>query len=256
MAKQQRMMRMEQRSQLQMMEQFDQRSTEELESETKYKVAAQAVLGARAAQKYDAKAARAHFQRALAAATPQERVALRKMADAALALAERRADDLKRATERMGMEAPSTRQLRGLKLMGLLAPPGERRHPRPRPRYRADHPADRRRAAGRLRDRQPDRARRRWDVARPAGSSGVSCWWRGDRGARVRRSPTTAQGRRPPAPSRSPPRRGAERSCRPCAAATPSRLPIRLRSGPGSGWPSRSRFASDSTSPPATMSWR
>jgi hypothetical protein len=32
-------------------------------------------------------------------------------------------DDLKKATERLGVEAPSTRQLRGLRLMGLLAPP-------------------------------------------------------------------------------------------------------------------------------------
>jgi hypothetical protein len=45
------------------------------------------------------------------------------MADASLALAERRADDLKKATERLGVEAPTSRQLRGLKLMGLLAPP-------------------------------------------------------------------------------------------------------------------------------------
>jgi hypothetical protein len=45
------------------------------------------------------------------------------MADASLALAERRPDDLKRATERLGVEAPTTRQLRGLRLMGLIAPP-------------------------------------------------------------------------------------------------------------------------------------
>jgi uncharacterized membrane protein YuzA (DUF378 family) len=45
------------------------------------------------------------------------------MADASLALAERRADDLKRATERLGVEAPTTRQLRGLRFMGLIAPP-------------------------------------------------------------------------------------------------------------------------------------
>jgi hypothetical protein len=45
------------------------------------------------------------------------------MADASLALAERRADDLKRATERLGVEAPTNRQLRGLKFMGLVAPP-------------------------------------------------------------------------------------------------------------------------------------
>jgi hypothetical protein len=123
MPKQQRMMRVEQRSQLAAMQQLEHRSDEELAAETKFKAAAQAILGARAAERYDAKAARAHFQRALAAARPQERLQLRRMADASLALAERRPDDLKRATERLGVEAPSTRQLRGLRLMGLVAPP-------------------------------------------------------------------------------------------------------------------------------------
>src|SRR5947209_13259591 len=123
MAKQQRMMRVEQRSQLAAMQQLESRSDEELEAETRYKAAAQAILGARAAERYDAKAARAHFQRALAAARPQERLQLRRMADASLALAERRADDLKRAAERLGVEAPTQRQLRGLKFMGLVAPP-------------------------------------------------------------------------------------------------------------------------------------
>jgi hypothetical protein len=123
MAKQQRTVRIEQRSQLAVMQQLEGRSDEELEAETKYKAAAQAILGARAAERYDAKAARAHFQRALAAARPQERLQLRRMADASLALAERRAEDLKRATERLGVESPTTRQLRGLKFMGLIAPP-------------------------------------------------------------------------------------------------------------------------------------
>src|SRR5437667_10322455 len=123
MPKQQRTMRIEQRSQLAAMQQLESRSDEELEAETKFKAAAQAILGARAAERYDAKAARAHFQRALAAARPQERLQLRRMADASLALAERRADDLKRATERLGVESPSTRQLRGLQLLGLVAPP-------------------------------------------------------------------------------------------------------------------------------------
>ena len=111
------------RSQLAAMQQLEGRSDEELEAETKFKAAAQAILGARAAERYDAKAARAHFQRALAAARPQERLQLRRMADASLALAERRADDLKRAAERLGVEAPTSRQLRGLRLMGLVAPP-------------------------------------------------------------------------------------------------------------------------------------
>ena len=123
MPKQQRTMRVEQRSQLAAMQQMESRSDEELAAETKFKAAAQAILGARAAERYDAKAARGHFQKAIAAARPQERLQLRRMADASLALAERRADDLKRATERLGVEAPSNRQLRGLKFMGLVAPP-------------------------------------------------------------------------------------------------------------------------------------
>lgn len=116
-------MRIEQRSQLAAMQQLESKSDEELEAETKLKAAAQAILGARAAERYDAKAARVHFQRAIAAARPQERLQLRRMADASLALAERRADDLKKATERLGVEVPTNRQLRGLKLMGLIAPP-------------------------------------------------------------------------------------------------------------------------------------
>jgi uncharacterized membrane protein len=123
MPKQQRMMRVEQKGQLAAMQQLESRSDEELEAETKFKSAAQAILGARAAERYDAKAARAYFQRAIAAARPQERLQLRRMADASLALAERRADDLKRATERLGVESPSNKQLRGLKFMGLVAPP-------------------------------------------------------------------------------------------------------------------------------------
>jgi uncharacterized membrane protein len=123
MPKQQRMMRVEQRGQLAAMQQLESRSDEELEAETRYKAAAQAILGARAAERYDAKKARMHFQKALAAARPQERLALRRMADASLALAERRADDLKAATERLGVEALTKGQLRGLKFMGLVAPP-------------------------------------------------------------------------------------------------------------------------------------
>src|ERR1700742_507177 len=123
MPKQQRTVRVEQRSQLAAMQQMESRSDEELEAETRYKAAAQAILGARAAERYDAKKARAHFQRALAAARPQERVGIRRMADASLALAERRADDLKKASERLGVEAPSAGPLRSLKFLGLIAPP-------------------------------------------------------------------------------------------------------------------------------------
>jgi hypothetical protein len=123
MPKQQRTVRMEQRGSLQAIQELEGRSDEELEAETRQRAAAQAILGARAAERYDSKAARAHFQRALAAARPQERLHLRRMADASLALAERRPDDLKKATDRLGVEGPTRRQLRGLWLVGLLLPP-------------------------------------------------------------------------------------------------------------------------------------
>ena len=123
MPKQQRMMRIEQRSQLAAMQALESRSDEELEAETKFKAAAQAILGARAAERFEPDKARAHFQRAIAAARPQERLQLRRMADASLALAERRAGDLKKATERLGVDAPTNRQLLGLRFMGLVAPP-------------------------------------------------------------------------------------------------------------------------------------
>ena len=111
MPKQQRTMRIEQRSQLAAMQQLEGRSDEELEAETRYKAAAQAILGARAAERYDAKAARAHFQRAMAAARPQERMQLRRMADASLALAERRAGRPEaghRAARGRGADAPDS----------------------------------------------------------------------------------------------------------------------------------------------------
>ena len=115
-------MKIEQRSALAAMQQLETRSDEELASEQKHKAAASAILGARAAERYDAATARRHFQRAIAAARPQERMALRRMADASLALAERRPDDLKQAVERLGQAPPSNRQLFLLRLMGLLAP--------------------------------------------------------------------------------------------------------------------------------------
>ena len=84
------------------MQALETRTDEELEAETKLRAGAQAILGARAAERYDAKAAREHFRKAIAAARPQERMQLRRMADASLALAERRPDDLKQAVERLG----------------------------------------------------------------------------------------------------------------------------------------------------------
>jgi hypothetical protein len=122
MAKQ-RQVRVEQKSALAAMSQLELRSDEELAAETKHRAAAQAILGARASERYDAARAREHFRRAIAAARPQERMQLRRMAEASLALAERRPDDLKAAVEKLGQQAPSSRQLFVLRLMGLIAPP-------------------------------------------------------------------------------------------------------------------------------------
>ena len=121
MAKQ-RQVRVEQKSALAAMAQMELKSDDELLGETKYRAAAQAILGARASEKYDAERAREHFRKAIAAARPQERMQLRRMAEASLALAERRPNDLKAAVEKLGQQAPSSRQLFMLRLMGLIAP--------------------------------------------------------------------------------------------------------------------------------------
>jgi hypothetical protein len=118
----QRQIRVEQRGGLAAMQALQERSDEELQREQKFKAAALAILGARASERYDADAARDYFRRAIAAARPQERMQLRRMADASLALAERRPDDLKEAVERLGQEPPSGRQLLLLRVMGMLAP--------------------------------------------------------------------------------------------------------------------------------------
>lgn len=114
---------MEQRGATEAIERLEQRSDEELEAETKFKSAAMAILGARAAERFDAVKARSYFQRAIAAARPQERMQIRRMADASLALAERRAGDLKNAVERLGQKPPTGRQMFALQAAGLLLPP-------------------------------------------------------------------------------------------------------------------------------------
>jgi hypothetical protein len=103
--------------------QLEDRSDEQLQSESKHRAAAKAILGARAAERYDAETARKYFNEALAACHPQERPMLRQMMKAALAQAERRPDELREAMEKLGQEPPSNRQLMLLRLMSLIAPP-------------------------------------------------------------------------------------------------------------------------------------
>lgn len=121
MAKQ-RQVRMEQKSPIAQMQALESRTDEELLREQKFKSAALAILGARAAERYDPVNARKYFQQAVAAARPQERMQLRRMADASIAMAERKPDELKVAMERLGQQAPSGRQLFLLRMAGLLAP--------------------------------------------------------------------------------------------------------------------------------------
>src|SRR5690349_14957298 len=112
-----------QMGQLAAIQQLEDRTDEQLKSESKYRVAANALLGARAAERYDAAEAKAYFNKALAGCHPQERQALRRMMQASMALAERRPDDLKEAVEKLGQAPPSSRQLLMLRLMSLVAPP-------------------------------------------------------------------------------------------------------------------------------------
>jgi hypothetical protein len=102
---------------------LEDRTDEQLLSESKHRAAAKAILGARAAERYDSEQARKYFNEALAACHPQERPMLRQMMKAALAQAERRPDDLRDAMEKLGQAPPSGRQLALLRLMGLIAPP-------------------------------------------------------------------------------------------------------------------------------------
>ena len=115
---------MESKSGLAAMQALETKSDDELIAETRFRSAAQAILGSRAAERYDAKAAREHFRTAIASARPQERLQLRRMAEASLALAERRPDDLKAAAVKLGQAPPSNRQLLALRFMGLVAPGG------------------------------------------------------------------------------------------------------------------------------------
>ena len=123
MAKQRQTKMQYQLGSLQAIPQLENRTDEQLVSESKHRAAARAILGARAAERYDAKAARGYFNEALAGCHPRERPALRQMMNASLALAERRPDDLKQAVEKLGQAPPSSRQLFMLRLMGLVAPP-------------------------------------------------------------------------------------------------------------------------------------
>lgn len=115
---------MESKAAMAAMQRLETKSDDELHEETRFRSAAQAILGARAAERYDAKAAREHFRTAIASARPQDRLQLRRMAEASLALAERRPDDLRAAAVKLGQAPPSNRQLLALRFMGLVAPGG------------------------------------------------------------------------------------------------------------------------------------
>lgn len=123
MAKQRQTKMQYQMGTLSVIPQLEQKTDDQLLGESRHRAAAKAILGARAAERYDAQTARKFFNEALAACHPQERSALRQMMKASLALAERRPDELKEAVEKLGQAPPSSRQLFLLRLMGLIAPP-------------------------------------------------------------------------------------------------------------------------------------
>ncbi len=123
MAKQRQQKMQYRQGTLSAMQQLEGRTDEQLLSESRHRAAARAILGARAAERYDAPRARRHFNEALAGAHPQERPALRQMMKASMAMAERRPDDLKAAMNKLGQAPPSSRQLLLLRVMGLIAPP-------------------------------------------------------------------------------------------------------------------------------------
>ena len=122
MAKQKQTRMQVQVGSLQAIQLLEERTDEQLMSESKHRVAAKALLAARAAERYDAATARKYFNEALSGCHPQERPALRQMMNASMALAERRPDDLKAAVQKLGQAPPSGRQLLMLRLMGLIAP--------------------------------------------------------------------------------------------------------------------------------------
>ncbi|HYI98624.1 MAG TPA: hypothetical protein VEX36_02940 [Thermoleophilaceae bacterium] len=122
MAKQKQTKMQVQVGSLQAIQLLEDRTDEQLMSESKHRVAAKALLAARAAERYDAPTARKYFNEALSGCHPQERPALRQMMNASMALAERRPDDLKAAVQKLGQAPPSGRQLLMLRLMGLIAP--------------------------------------------------------------------------------------------------------------------------------------
>ncbi len=123
MAKQKQIKMQVQVGALAAIQQLENRTDEQLMGESKHKVAAKALLGARAAERWDPETARRYFNEALAGCHPQERPALRQMMKASMALAERRPDDLKEAVEKLGQAPPSSRQLFLLRMMGLVSPP-------------------------------------------------------------------------------------------------------------------------------------
>ena len=87
-----------------------------------HRAAAQAILGARAADRYDAAAGRGHFQKAIAAARPQERMQLRRMAEPRSRWPSGAPTTSRRPSRSSGQQAPSNRQLLALRIMGLIAP--------------------------------------------------------------------------------------------------------------------------------------
>ena len=163
-----RQIRIEQRGAVQALQALEQRSDEELEAETKFRSEAHAILGARAAERFDPERARGHFQRAIAAARPQERMQIRRMSDVYLAQAERRAGDLQGGGRAPRANPSHAQAAARAALHGTPRAARERRDTRAHSRRAADHPGRDRTARAGARHCRADRAavRRSWPRSR------------------------------------------------------------------------------------------
>ena len=173
MAKQ-RQVRIEQKSALAAMSQLEERSDEELLSETKYRAAAQAILGARAAERYDAqtrpRALPQGDRRRPAAGAHAAAAHGRGLAGARRAPARRPQGRRREARPAGAVQPPALRPApHGAHLAGAGR---EQAHARPR---RPDHPRDGRRAARRSASASPSCCCCRSAAARRSARS-ASAW--------------------------------------------------------------------------------
>ena len=138
-----RQVRIESKSAMAAMQQLESRSDEELEKETRFKSAAQAILGTRAAERMDANQARDPLPRGDRRRAPAGAPAAAPDGRGVAGARRAPAGDLKAATEKLGGPPPTNRQLLMLRVMGVILPPKSAGLAAPDRRHPADLPRDR-----------------------------------------------------------------------------------------------------------------